>query len=290
MVGGSKLCWHEKLADGTAVHIRSIAPTDIAAQQTFFDELSPQSRRSAFLMGITTLSPAWLARLCDPSDERDVALVAFVQEEGKEHQIGLGRYAWASPERGAELAVTVADAWQRRGIGTLLLQHLIDCARDNGITALYSIDRSDNAAMRRLARHFGAVIERDPEDSQQIIATLEIGEASPPGRANHRVREVVKEIAELEHELEKLIQSRQVHIRYRIEGTKVRFERSVRESHAKLKKGLGQWLRDASPRSYLSAPFIYAMIVPFVILDLSFSVYQTVCFRLYGIPRVRRSR
>ena len=49
------------------------------------------------------------------------------------------------------------------------------------------------------------------------------------------------------------------------------------------------WLRQSEIRNVISAPFIYAMIVPFVLLDLFLFVYQSVCFPLYGIPRVKRS-
>lgn len=281
--------WDDKLADGTALRIRTIEASDLARQQAFFDELSPDSRRLSFLMGITNLSPEWLARLCDPEDERDVALVATVQEDGQERQIGLGRYAWASEERGAELAITVADRWQRRGVGTLLLERLIGLARAHGIARLYSIDRSDNTAMRKLASRFGATITRDPDDARQVIAMLDLagGSHRNPGR---QVREVLDDISRLEQELEQLLQKQQAHIRYRIEGTKVKFEQSVREGHARLKTGLLRWLGQSRPRNLLSAPFIYAMIVPFAVLDLALLVYQAVCFRLYGIDRVPRAR
>lgn len=105
-----------------------------------------------------------------------------------------------------------------------------------------------------------------------------------------RIREVLEEISRLEQELGQIVESQQARIRYRIEGTKIRFEQAVRESHARLRTSLPRWLRESSPRNVLSAPFVYAMIVPFVMLDLGLSVYQAICFRLYGVPRVVRSR
>ena len=105
-----------------------------------------------------------------------------------------------------------------------------------------------------------------------------------------RIREVLEEISRLEQELGQIIQSQQQRIRYRVEGTKIRFEQAVRESHARLRKSLPQWFLESSPRNVLSAPVIYAMIVPFVILDIGLTVYQAICFRLYGVPRVKRSQ
>lgn len=290
MVAEPGMRWTEILPDGTQLTLRALLAEDIPRQQAFFDELSPQSRRSAFLMAVTALRPTWLARLCDPSDERDVALVAEVLEAGSVHQIGLARYAWVSDEQGAELGVTVLDTWQRRGVGTALLRRLIEHAREQGVARLFSIDRSDNTAMRRLAEHFGATIERDPKDATQIVAALRLGPGGSEPTPHRRVREVLQEIADLEHELADLIQSQQVQFRYRLEGTKVRFEQSTRQRHAQLKASLGSWLRDSSPRNILSAPFIYGMIVPFVILDLTLGVYQAICFRLYRVPRVPRRR
>lgn len=277
------------LADGTEVLIRAIVAKDLAHQQAFFDALSPQAQRSAFLVGTTALSPEWLERLCDPTDDRDVALVATIEMDGAERQIGLGRYAWVSDEQGAELAVTVLDEWQRRGLGSLLLERLVSHARERGIRELFSVDRADNTAMRRLAKRIGATVEPDPDDARQVIARLKLEEAGS-WSASPQVREVLEEISRLEQELGQIIQSQQAQIRYRIEGTKVRFEQAVRESHARLRTKLPRWFRESSPRNVVSAPFIYAMIVPFVILDVSLSAYQAICFRLYGVPRVPRSQ
>ncbi|MEZ5589920.1 MAG: hypothetical protein R3F53_04140 [Gammaproteobacteria bacterium] len=49
------------------------------------------------------------------------------------------------------------------------------------------------------------------------------------------------------------------------------------------------WFRTSRPQNVLSAPVIYSMVIPFLLLDASLSVYQAICFRLYGIARVRRS-
>lgn len=56
-----------------------------------------------------------------------------------------------------------------------------------------------------------------------------------------------------------------------------------------MKTGLFTWLRNSRPQSFLSAPFVYGMILPIGLLDVSLTVYQAICFRLYGIPRVKRS-
>jgi hypothetical protein len=77
---------------------------------------------------------------------------------------------------------------------------------------------------------------------------------------------------------------------FSVDGTRVRFERSVAEAHARLRTGILRWLGDISARNVISAPVIYAMIFPFLVLDLAVTPYQFACFPLYRIPRVRRSR
>ncbi len=81
----------------------------------------------------------------------------------------------------------------------------------------------------------------------------------------------------------------QERLHYRIEGSKIRFEENLRRVHHELKTGVFAWLRESELRNVVSAPIIYAMIIPFAILDIFLFVYQSICFPLYRIPKVRRS-
>lgn len=106
---------------------------------------------------------------------------------------------------------------------------------------------------------------------------------------NDKLRDILSQIRELENELRNAIQEQEARISYRIEGSKVSFDKAVKSAHKRLKVGLFSWLRSSRPQSVLSAPFIYGMIIPIVFFDLAITVYQVVCFRLYSIPRVKRS-
>jgi L-amino acid N-acyltransferase YncA len=70
------------------------------------------------------------------------------------------------------MAVTIADAWQHKGLGSLLARHLIDYARAHGVTQLYSIDLAENAAMRHLAQDLGMSARRSLDDPSQVIYSL----------------------------------------------------------------------------------------------------------------------
>jgi len=96
-------------------------------------------------------------------------------------------------------------------------------------------------------------------------------------------------IASLERDVETELDRARRQWRYRVEAGRIRFEREVRLAHRRLKQSVLRFLRESSIPNLLTTPVIYGMIVPIVVLDLSFSVYQAICFRVYGIARVRRS-
>lgn len=106
---------------------------------------------------------------------------------------------------------------------------------------------------------------------------------------NERIEKLINQIRELEEELWTALQEQQSRIQYELKGHKVKFETAVREAHKRLKVGAFHWLRTSRPRFVLTAPIIYSLIFPMLLLDLFVSVYQLICFRIYGISRVKRS-
>jgi hypothetical protein len=106
---------------------------------------------------------------------------------------------------------------------------------------------------------------------------------------NENIQRILNEISELEEELATVIHEQQERLHYRIEGSKIRFEENLRRIHHDLKVGVFAWLRKSELRNVVTAPFIYAMLIPFVVLDVFLFLYQSMCFPLYRIPKVRRS-
>jgi hypothetical protein len=107
---------------------------------------------------------------------------------------------------------------------------------------------------------------------------------------NDDIRSLVERLAELEDELRDRLHEQETRVLYELEGRRVRFHADVAAAHRRLRTNVLRWLARSEWRHALSAPFIYALIVPFALLDLSVSIYQGVCFPLYRIPRVRRAR
>jgi hypothetical protein len=75
---------------------------------------------------------------------------------------------------------------------------------------------------------------------------------------------------------------------YELREGKVWFSNEIKREHRRLKTSLVQYVLHSRVMAILTAPFIYAVIIPFVLLDLFVSVYETVCFPVYGIPKARR--
>ena len=75
---------------------------------------------------------------------------------------------------------------------------------------------------------------------------------------------------------------------YELRNGKVWFSEKIQEEHRRLKTSLARYVLHSRVLAIATAPFIYGVLIPFVLLDLFVSVYQAVCFPVYGIPKARR--
>jgi hypothetical protein len=104
-----------------------------------------------------------------------------------------------------------------------------------------------------------------------------------------RMLEVLDRIRELEADLEREVTAAQARWHYKVESGRVRFESEVRRRHLEMKTSIHRYLRESYLPSALSAPIVYSVALPFLLVDLWVSLYQLICFPIYGIPRVRRA-
>ena len=149
--------WHESwmLADGARVECRVIHPEDADIEQDFVRGLSAETKYFRFMAEIGELSPQTLARFVTVHYPQDLALIATIPEGGRDKEIGVARYV-AEPGAGTcEFAVTVADAWQQRGVGYRLMRALIGFARAGGLKTMEGFVLHDNRRMLQLARVLG---------------------------------------------------------------------------------------------------------------------------------------
>ena len=154
-----------RLRDGRSVHVRPIRPEDAGREQRFFDRLSEESRYQRFMQYMKALPPRMLARFTQLDYDRELALVALWQDEF----VAVGRYAPNPDGTTAEFALTVADAWQGKGLGHALLQRLCDAACAAGYAALVGHILEANHDMLELAAHLGFV-ERSRDGTTVTVA------------------------------------------------------------------------------------------------------------------------
>jgi len=100
--------------------------------------------------------------------------------------------------------------------------------------------------------------------------------------------DLLRRIQKLEEELESELARRAAELPRDLKRRRVRFEQDVLAAQRRLRTGLYRFLSTTGVITYLTAPVIYALIVPVGLLDLAVSAYQWICFPAYGIPRVPR--
>lgn len=169
-----------RLRDGTEVTLRPIRPDDGPRLQALHGRLSPESIYQRFLGPRPVLSPLEAERLAMVDYRTTMAFVAARKVGSDEAILGVARYAAVQPGSlaEAEAAIVVEDAYQGRGLGTLLMRRLIEYARDQGVAALSAEITAGNERMMRFIRRSGLTTQRRLEGGVWHIR-VEIGEREP---------------------------------------------------------------------------------------------------------------
>jgi RimJ/RimL family protein N-acetyltransferase len=154
----------ELLRDGSSIHVRAIRSDDKQRLREHSEGLSARSVYFRFLGPKKRLTDKDLAAFTDLDFVNRVALVATVGKGGEEKIIGVGRYALSDTDgtasRSAELAFSVVDEYQNHGVGTLLLEHLLRIAREQGIRQFEAEVLADNKAMLGVIQGSGLIARR----------------------------------------------------------------------------------------------------------------------------------
>jgi acetyltransferase len=158
--------------DGVPVTIRPIRPEDAQIEREFVASLSADTRSLRFMGPLKELSAAMLARFTQVDYDREMALIATVDEMGCEREIAVCRYALNADEHSCEFAIVVAEAWQGRGLGRHLMARLIDIARERGIRRMTGDILAANRGMLELAARLGFILDDVPEAASVKRANL----------------------------------------------------------------------------------------------------------------------
>lgn len=138
------------IKDGSILTLSPVLKTDRDFFEQGIEELSLESRFSRFGQGVSGLSGQELDYLTDVDQRRHVAWGAAIEEEAA----GVGRYIVQDDGTTAEMAMTVLDAMQRRGVGRALFEALVAVARADGIRELSFETRPDNEAVMAMVSDY----------------------------------------------------------------------------------------------------------------------------------------
>ena len=162
---------HVQLRDGTPVTIRPIRPADMDLEKQFVRDLSDYSRYYRFMQPIRELTPAMLEHFTHPDYDHEMALITTIVHNGQEQEIGVARYVKYPSGDKCEFAIAIADDWHGKGVGTLLMQELINIARQNGLKSMEGFVLTANQAMLKLTKFLGFSAEMCKEDVTQMTVT-----------------------------------------------------------------------------------------------------------------------
>ena len=171
------------LADGARLRVRPIDPADRGPLADAFERLSDRSRHQRFLAPKARLTTRELEYLTDVDHVTHEALVAIDETSGD--IVAVGRYATGNGGGVvADMALVVADPWQRRGIGHALAARLVERARANGITRLTGTALADNHRVRSLLDRLGFRVRS--VGAGVVEVELDVPPTAPPRRPRYR--------------------------------------------------------------------------------------------------------
>lgn len=166
------------LSDGRRVALRLIRPTDREMLQAGFERLSPESRYARFMTSKARLTDGELSYLTDVDGVDHFAMGAIRKHVMSPHEgVGSARFV-RIPEQAdmAEPAVTVADDYQGNGLGTILLQRLIEAAWERDIRWFRSELLADNTASKRMMESLSPEVRFRAGGDGALVATIPVPE------------------------------------------------------------------------------------------------------------------
>ncbi|MER5942033.1 GNAT family N-acetyltransferase [Streptomyces sp. NPDC001928] len=162
---------HALLADGTTVCIRPVVPGDHDQLEGLYEEMSPENLRLRFFAASRRSAARAADRACAPARRGYRALLA--QTQGR--VIGLAEYEAVDGADRAEISIAVADGLHHRGVGTLLVEHLVSAARAEGVTTFTADALSENHEVLRLFADLGLRTARR-FDGPEVRCTVALDE------------------------------------------------------------------------------------------------------------------
>ena len=156
------------LRDGSEVLLREVRPDDKATIVAGFERMGPESRYRRFFSPLKRLTDADLKYLTEVDHHDHEAVIAIGPDD---EPVGVARYVRSEAPDEAEVAVAIVDDWQGRGAATILLERLVERARENGIERFIAVILEENADALEL---FRSLAVSDPKPRRTAAGQLEL--------------------------------------------------------------------------------------------------------------------
>jgi acetyltransferase len=152
------------LKNGQPAMLRPIKPEDEALEAEMIDNFSEQTFRFRFFENRRRVTHQMLVRYTHIDYDREIAIVAIVEDEGKEKMAGVVRIIADADNEKAEYAIAIADPWHNQGLGNELTNHIIDIAQRRNIHVLSATLLKENRKMLHMFEKRGFVKVDSDED------------------------------------------------------------------------------------------------------------------------------
>ena len=168
------------LRGGGQYIVRPIHPNDAQMLQGLVKHLSPESRYSRFVSSMPELPPSMLARFTLIDYDREMALVAVYKErtaaaDGEivetERIVGVSQYVTNLDQDSCEFSLVVADDFSGKGLGSRLMESIMDVAREKGLAEIEGLVLAKNPDMLKLMRNLGFSVKPFAEDADFMLVT-----------------------------------------------------------------------------------------------------------------------
>jgi acetyltransferase len=147
------------MRNGQVVLLRPIKPEDEPMWLEMFQNLSEESVRYRFFQMLKDTPHAVRVRYCNIDYDREIAIIAELQEEGRRKLLGVARVSIEPDGKTGEMAFVVGDRWQNMGLGTKMVDYALDIAKEMGVEGIYAIMLPDNYRALSLTKKMGFDIE-----------------------------------------------------------------------------------------------------------------------------------
>jgi acetyltransferase len=167
------------LKNGQDVLLRPIKPEDEPMWLEMFQNFSEESIRYRFFQMLKDTPHEVRVRYCNVDYDREIAIVAELTTEGRRKILGVARLSIEPSGKGGELAFIVGDRWQNMGLGTKMVDYVLDIAKEKGVEDVFSIMLTDNYRALSLTKKMGFDIEYLNDGT--VKGTLNLNVETPDG-------------------------------------------------------------------------------------------------------------